>query len=238
MRIVKNSRNVGYIFFSIGIVLVLSLGLFIRNDNSNLDNSNLDNSNLEVTMSASWASNYENFEELTKDSDFIGLVEIIDVIGYETYTALTEPSDGREEIAGRGEIKFTVYSAKVLDSIVSDKESIEITMTGKKGHSQIVDDPLMSIGDKWFIFANKNDNGTYSILSGPQGRYSYNEANDTISSMVFADSLFDDSSIARTNENIGINIKDISLSDIKSEITSYVSTNAHIDARTDVNTEY
>ena len=49
-------------------------------------------------------------------------------------------------------------------------------MTGERTDEEVfelADDPLMASGEKWFIFARQNDNGTYTILTGPCGRFAY-----------------------------------------------------------------
>lgn len=130
-----------------------------------------------ISMSASWSYNYGNVEELFKSSDIIALVKIT---GLES-----APLNG---------MNFTIFDAKVEQLIAgADEEKIKIYMTGgiddaQKKIYELDDDPLMQINDEFLIFAHQNQDGTYTILSGPQGRfeikdnrvYSLNESNDQV----------------------------------------------------------
>lgn len=125
-------------------------------------------------MSESWSYNYGSVEELSKSSDIIALVKII----------------GSESAPLNG-MNFTIFDAKVEQLIAgADEEKIKIYMTGgiddaQKKIYELDDDPLMHINDEFLIFARQNQDGTYTILSGPQGRfeikdervYSLNESN-------------------------------------------------------------
>ncbi|MCL2254139.1 MAG: hypothetical protein FWC09_06805 [Lachnospiraceae bacterium] len=129
--------------------------------------------------SVSWAHSYQSIGELEKSSDFIGLIEIIGV----TRTNEIIPNGVTQQNENRNVIPLTIFSARVLDGVISDSNTIEIVMTGKAGEINLDTDPLMSSNEKWFIFARKNYDGSYTILGGPQGRFIYNESNDTISSL-------------------------------------------------------
>ncbi len=113
-----------------------------------------------VTMFASWSYGYASIEEMAKTSDIVAIVKIT---GTES-----KPDSG---------IHFTNYIADVKQLIRgNDEKEITIYMTGGIDEEQKViyelgDDPLMQIGDEFLIFARKNQDGTYTILSGPQGRY-------------------------------------------------------------------
>lgn len=113
-----------------------------------------------VIMHASWSYGYGSIEEMAKTGDIVAIVKIT---GTES-----RPDSG---------INFTNYTADVKQLIRgNDEKEIKIHMTGGIDEEQKViyelgDDPLMQIGDEFLIFARKNQDGTYTILSGPQGRY-------------------------------------------------------------------
>lgn len=171
-------------------------------------------SEIEIVMGASWARSYKTIEELVCDSDFIGLVEITKNNRIDTFNSGLDGDDSN--------LFLTTFSAKVLDPIVADADEIEIVMTGKNdenGLYQLSDDPLMSEGEKWFIFARKNDSGSYTILSGPHGRFSYNEKNDTLTSLFLANSLIPMQNI---DSNSIAGISEVKLADIKNEVRLYM----------------
>ena len=59
-----------------------------------------------------------------------------------------------------------------------DKQTIRITMQGGRAKYAICivpTDPLMEHGQEFLIFANKNEDGTYSILKGEEGRFLYED---------------------------------------------------------------
>jgi len=111
-----------------------------------------------VVMNASWVYNYKDVQELTEKSDLIAYVSINSMESYEE----------------NGIVK-TKYQAEIVDEIYGEKtRTVEIIMTGGvvgKTIYELEDDPLMVPNDEFLIFARKNTNGTYTILSGPQGRF-------------------------------------------------------------------
>lgn len=133
-----------------------------------------------VSLSASWAYNYGSVQELAKSCDLAAYVTIKDM-----------KPDNRYSSYG---ITTTIYTAEISESIYGEqKGDIQIIMTGgirdsEKKIYEVTDDPLMQINDEYFIFAKKNEDGTYTILSGSQGRfeivdetvYSLNVCNDQV----------------------------------------------------------
>ncbi|MFR8001808.1 MAG: hypothetical protein ACLU62_02680 [Hydrogeniiclostridium sp.] len=112
-------------------------------------------------ISASWHKSYNSIEALAADSDLIALVEITD----------------EERVEQHESLYFTISTANVLETVYSteDVETVEIYQTGCRTDTeliQIAEDPLMNEGEKWFIFARRNEDGTYTIL-GPFGRFAY-----------------------------------------------------------------
>ena len=72
-------------------------------------------------------------------------------------------------MAGGGDAK--VAAKTVLEEFKKKgKTDNTIEATIKKIY-ELDDDPLMQINDEYLIFANKNSDGTYTTLSGSQGRF-------------------------------------------------------------------
>ncbi|MDR2572181.1 MAG: hypothetical protein LBD23_18045 [Oscillospiraceae bacterium] len=198
------------------IALIISLSFLLitglsacNNIDAHVQNSDADSV---MVMSASWANFYRNIAELEKESDFIGFIEITNQLRYNEI--IPDGVDATNEDVYV--IPTTIYSARVIDGIRKEKDTIEIFMTGKSGHAEIIDDPLLSAGEVWFIFAKLNDDETYSILGGPQGRFIYNKDLDTISSLAYLDSPHTRTELEK---EFGILMVDLSLSDVKNEIT-------------------
>lgn len=155
-----------------------------------------------VVMRASWAYNYEDIEELTENSDLIAYVSINAMENYEV----------------NGIIK-TKYRAEVLHEIYGEKARVvEISMTGgivDKTVHEIADDPLMAVGDTFLIFARKNTSGTYTILSGPQGRFVVKD--NKVSSLNVADPQ-----VAKANQGSNISVRDVDYDLFVSQVESYL----------------
>ena len=130
--------------------------------------SRSDKASNNIVLHASWVKYYENINELTDESDIIALMEIKDV------ASVTQDENG---------LYFSVFRADVLESVLGKEESIDLLLTGAAVENikmEIEDDPLLQIGEKWLIFAQMNDSGTYTILGGPCGRFAYNEQSNTV----------------------------------------------------------
>lgn len=183
------------IFRSILAVSILFVGCFIYH---NLSEKNVE----KVIMHASWAYNYANVQELTNNSDLIACISV--------ETGETYDQSG---------IVKTKYQVNVVDKIYGeDIDTIEIIMTGgivENTIYEVEDDPLMGENEEYMIFARENADGTYTILSGSQGRfivennmvYSLNEVNQQVA-------------MANADSNICIN--GISKEDFVEEIDSYL----------------
>lgn len=157
-----------------------------------------------ILMSASWSYNYSDLEDLTQNSDLIALVSVDDSTSYIT-------PDG---------IPMTNYSVLITTSIYgcSEDEVIDIVMTGgpKDGAIyEIADDPLMNMQDNFIIFARENNDGTYTILSGPQGRMSVD--NGLVSSLNVSNPQ-----VRLYNSGSNISFSSVPLDDFIAEILSYV----------------
>lgn len=213
MKTMKTKRAAKHTALILGAVIILMLGITAcGGGNSPGDTEDPD---IVIGGGASWAHFYHNIRELDASSDFIGLVEIIGVLRYEGIL----PYGTEAETEGTYVIPLTVYSARVLDGVVSDSDMIEILMTGKPGEFMFASDPLMSAGEQWFIFARANDRGSYTILGGPQGRFTYDEADGTISSLSY--SWYSPSELEerkRIDKEHGIEMVGLNLSEVRAEI--------------------
>ncbi|MDR0491404.1 MAG: hypothetical protein LBH28_09215 [Oscillospiraceae bacterium] len=188
-------------------IFVTFLAIFLTGCLSDPSNIKLDSEYgseiKKMELSASWAIAYSDIKALTNASDFIGLVEIGDIVSVDAIYS------GNEDESESSNLYTTTYSARVISAILSEEKTIGIIMTGKRdndGTVEILDDPLMSKGETCFIFARLNDNGYYTILSGPNGRFSYNEANNTITSF----------------SNSPLCLQEVALSDVEGEIRLYL----------------
>ena len=115
-------------------------------------------------MSVSWSKGYANLEELTQDSDLIAIISV----------------KGIAEERLNKDLPSTIFTARVEKAISQGKveEEILIYMTGgtKDGKQiEIIDDPLMKAGEAYLVFCQKNADGTYTVLGGPQGRFVYDD---------------------------------------------------------------
>lgn len=158
-----------------------------------------------VVMRASWIYNYEDVQELTENSDLIAYVSINTMESYEE----------------NGIIK-TKYYAEVLNEIYGEKvRNIEIIMTGgivDQTIHEVEDDPLMDAKEAFLIFARKNESGTYTILSGPQGRFVVTD------NKVYSLNVADDQ-VARANQFSNISVNGVDFDLFVSEIQSYLRAN-------------
>lgn len=116
-----------------------------------------------VYMSASWMYGYADVEDLADNSDLIALVHV---------NRLSQSIDGR--------VPASIYEVTVLDGILGCEKGdiLSVYMTGGRKGDQIFEiksDPLMKKGQEFLIFAGKNQDGTCTVLGGPQGRLVYSK---------------------------------------------------------------
>ena len=160
-----------------------------------------------VLMSASWSYNYFDVEELTKNSDLIARVAIID--------------DGQCKKVN--DIPMTYYTASVTTPIYgcTVNDTITIAMTGGIDDGilrEIADDPLMKKTDDFLIFCRKNVTGTYTILSGSQGRMSIE--NGLVSSLNVSNEQ-----VRTHNTDSNISVQNVPLDEFLERIDTYIETN-------------
>lgn len=161
-----------------------------------------------VPLTASWAYNYENVRELADNCD---LAAYVTITGLET--------DNRHKSYG---VALTIYTAEITESLFGKKDgTIRIVMTGtvdekEKKIYEIVDDPLMKLGDKFFVFAKSNEDGTYTILSGPQGRF------EIIDNMVYSLNVSNEQ-VAKNNSGSNIIVNKQPKDEFYAQIKEYVA---------------
>lgn len=111
-----------------------------------------------VAMRASWKNRYETVSALKNASSLIAIIKV-DKKSY--YRNDTTPMT-----------KFTVKIKKAAKGCKKNEEK-QFIMTGgiyNEHYYEIEDAPLMEEGKEYLVFAKENSDGTYSLLSGAQGR--------------------------------------------------------------------
>ena len=152
-------------------------------------------------ITSSWSRSYADVEDLASNCDVIALVKVKKVM---------------ETVVQTG-IPFTTFQVEVLFPVYNMNEGDEfaIFMTGgvKDGITvEVEDDPLLQIGEECMVFCKENPDGTYQILSGPQGRYLHQ--NGKLNSLsVVNDRIREKSIISKI-----ITVKDMDLSDMISQV--------------------
>jgi len=156
--------------FTITVILLLTALIGCSSKQNDVDQMSLIEDGYEkVLLSASWSYNYEDVEEVSKNSDIIAVVKVVS-------------STTSDKFMQYGVLQ-TIYTVEVVDAVYGDIGSeIQIVMTGgvskeQKKIYEIADDPLMNINDEYVIFAKENNDGTYRALSGFQGRYVISDGN-------------------------------------------------------------
>lgn len=161
-----------------------------------------------VPIFASWSYNYESVRELTNSCELAAYVKIT---GMET-------SDKYKSYG----VDLTIYTAEIQESLFGKKDgTIRIVMTGKiddkeKKIYEIVDDPLMNLGDEFFVFAESNEDGTYTILSGPQGRF------EIINNMVYSLNVCNEQ-VAKKNSGSNITVDKQPKDEFYGQIKEYIA---------------
>lgn len=157
-----------------------------------------------VYMSASWNYNYGNLYNISSDSDLIALIEV------------TTPGD---TIVENG-LPFTTFTVDVITPVyqASEGESFTIYMTGGETDEQkmeVIDDPLLQVGQEFLVFCKQNTDGTYQILGGPQGRLVYEDG--MVSSLNIANER-----VAEANPYATVLVKNRDVESVIEEIQNYV----------------
>lgn len=182
------------------LTLIAMLCIFLKKDEPE-----------KIYMSASWIYGYADVEDLTGHSDLIALVKVKEL---------------SRNIEGR--VPASIYDVTVTDGILgcNKDDIISVYMTGGKNGNQIFEiksDPLMKKGQEFLIFAQKNQDGTYTILGGPQGRLVYcdgmlNSLKNTDLPYVNAKSTMDTVEVSKFDGLV--NVQNESLEEVKEKINS------------------
>ena len=161
-----------------------------------------------VLLDASWAYNYESIRELADNCDLAAYIKV---------TGMT--IDDKYKSYG---VYLTVFTAEIQESLYGKRdETIRIVMTGKIDEKEnkiyeIADDPLMKIGDEFFVFARINEDGTYTILSGPQGRFAI------VDDLVYSLNVYDEQ-VAKNNLGSNITVKKQPKEDFYAQINEFIA---------------
>lgn len=155
-------------------------------------------------ISASWIYNYRDIKEISQASDVIALVKV---------DRATDSYDVQN-------IPFTEYKVDVITPIFNTNEddTFTIVMTGKETSDKIIeikDDPLLQSGEEFLVFCKKNTDGTYGIISGPQGRLVYTNGKINSLNVVSAN-------VKTTNPYSNITVVSADADELISQIKSYV----------------
>lgn len=155
-------------------------------------------------LTSSWGYNYGDIEEISLASDLIALIKVNDI----------------ESTTVNNGIPFTIFSVDVIEPIYNTNagESISIYMTGGETADKIVeieDDPLLQKKEECLVFCKKNPDGTYQILSGPQGRLLYQDGKLSSLNMV-------NDRVAKANPYSNIEIFQADAKEMIDEIKTYV----------------
>lgn len=169
-------------------------------------------------LSTSWMYGYADVEELTAHSDLIALIKV---------NGLSETINGS--------IPASIFEVNVTDGVLGCTigDVISVYMTGGKTGNQIFEvksDPLMKKGQEFLIFAQKNQDGTYTVLGGPQGRLVY--ANGLLNSLKNTDlpyiNTLNNADVAEISKFDGlVNVQNETLEEIKARISSVLSKSGH-----------
>lgn len=154
-------------------------------------------------MNASWSYNYTDIAEISQSSDIIALVK----------------ATGDKESYIENGIPYTKYKVNVISPIYGTEENeiLTLLMTGGTDQNglliEITDDPLLRKNEEFLIFTQQNENGTLTVLGGPQGRLMHSNGK--------VNSLTPQNSYARTaNPYSNIQITNANLDDIINEINT------------------
>jgi hypothetical protein len=190
----KNKKIIAVVALS--FVAVLFLGSVVYNSHAN---------NVQTTyLSASWEYNYKDVKEISNASDLIALVKV----------------DGVKDTSVDQNVPYSEFKVDVVNPVYNTNkgDNLTILMTGGeiKGRvTELQDDPLLQSGDEILIFCKRNTDGTYRILSGPQGRLVYNDGK--LNSLNVSNAR-----VRATNSASNINIQNMDADKLISQIKGYV----------------
>lgn len=191
------------IILSISVIAVVTICILGING---LVNNNKGNQEVSY-LSASWNYNYNDIQEISTDSDLIAIVQVNKLI-----------SESQE--VG---IPYSTFEVEVIDPVYGCEkgETFPLYMTGSENDKkkiEIIDDPLLEVGQEFLIFTKKNEDGTYKILSGPQGRLEYKDGK--LNSLQFVNS-----NVRENNTYMNIKIKNVEADTLTKEIKDIMKNN-------------
>lgn len=161
-----------------------------------------------IFLNASWSYNYADVHDLADHCDLAAYVKITGM-------------ENNDSLKAYG-IDLTIYTAEIQESLFGKENgSIQLVMTGKideeeKKIYEIIDDPLMKIGDEFFVFAQLNEDGTYTTLTGWQGRF------EIIDNLVYSLNVSNEQ-VAQCNSGASIRVDKLPKEEFYAQIREYVA---------------
>ena len=191
------------IILSISVIAIVTICILGING---LVINNKDNQEVSY-LSASWNYNYNDIQEISTDSDLIAIVQVNKLI-----------SESQEE-----GIPYSTFEVEVIDPVYGCEkgETFPLYMTGSENAQkkiEIIDDPLLEVGQEFLIFTQKNEDGTYKILSGPQGRIEYKDGK--LNSLQFVNS-----NVRENNTYMNIKIENVEADTLTKELKDIMKNN-------------
>lgn len=192
----KSAAMVLILFLSVSVTIVALFAPHISKDKKI------------IKLGASWSYRYGDLEEITTESDLIALIEVANLA--ESY------SDQQ--------IPMSTYNVKVISPIYNaDVDSFEIKMTGMETDDVVYEvdgDPLLKKGEEFLVFCNENDDGSYRIIGGPQGRLTY--ADGKLNSLITDENDINTFSAETQEEHIGFYVIDADADSIIQQVKGYI----------------
>jgi len=154
-------------------------------------------------LQVSWAYNYQDIAEISRASDVVALVKV----------------DGLGRSYEYEGVPFSEFKVTVLEGVYGSRTggSLTILMTGMETNTRVVeviDDPLMQVGEEFLVFCKANTDGTYQILGGPEGRLVY--ASGKLNSLAVVNER-----VRQANPDAGIRVENADAEAVMQEVRSY-----------------
>ncbi len=144
------------------LVVTVGLGVFFSVTSSGNRENNPESAasgKKTVSKTVCYAYNYDSLEEMTYVAHFIALARV-------DSAALTENRSDFAETAFSMTVIEPVYNSRKDETFIIKMEGGETLTTVYK----VEGEPLMETGQEVLVFCKMNDDGTYSVINGPQGR--------------------------------------------------------------------
>jgi len=144
-----------FFFVLILVIVFVSFLMIVKIKNKN-DRVKNENNKITVSTRHSWMIGYASIYDITKASDLIAIIQVKNTNGTD----------------GDSNISFLTYDAEIIDSIYGCKDGDVISIYAT---ANMEEDPIPEPEQEFLVFTKKNEDGTYTILGGPQGRMKYQD---------------------------------------------------------------